>query len=59
VAHSEPIVDTVLSLASSVGIGSADPFSTATTEELINRTDAVLYAAKDTGRNCVMWVKAG
>lgn len=53
-AQPEMIGSVALNLSISAGLASTVQFPSATTDELISRADAALYAAKDAGRNCVM-----
>lgn len=50
----EVINGVTLNLTISAGVATSDEFPAATTEELINRADMALYAAKDGGRNRVV-----
>lgn len=52
-AQPERIGNVLMRFTISAGAASTECFPSATTEELINRADLALYAAKDAGRNCV------
>lgn len=56
-SHGEIIGDVELRLTISAGVASTEQFPHSSTEELISRADAALYAAKDAGRNCVVKAK--
>jgi diguanylate cyclase (GGDEF)-like protein len=48
----------LVGLTISAGVCSSERFPSASTDELINRADKALYAAKAAGRNCVMQAQA-
>jgi diguanylate cyclase (GGDEF)-like protein len=52
--HPQAVGDATLNVTISAGVASTDMFPKATIEELIDRADNALYAAKEAGRNRVM-----
>lgn len=58
-AHPESIGAAKLYLTVSAGTASTDMFPAATAEELINRAEKALVAAKKAGRNCVVQASPG